>query len=167
MRMLQRDVVLLCPAWHEAAGWRRDLTAEYRVLQLHQLSCSCVERFFLWNATVVAVLEGWNIQTERTKILLSFGIALQVRWLSCSSVERSHLWNARPVPARVEKREVILCCPARNNAAGWWRDLTAEGIEPNPGPPAALAGWITKGESVVSERGFCSGSMGDSGRCSN
>ena len=36
--------------------------------------------------------------------------------------------NASSCPS-VETR-----CPARHNAVGWWRDLTAEGIEPNPGP---------------------------------
>ena len=29
--------------------------------------------------------------------------------------------------------KVILRCPTRHDAVGWWRDLTAEGIEPNPG----------------------------------
>ena len=30
--------------------------------------------------------------------------------------------------------KVILRCPARHDAVGWWRDLTAEGIASNPGP---------------------------------
>ena len=34
---------------------------------------------------------------------------------------------------RVLQREVILRCSSLRNAVGRWRDLTAEGIEPNPG----------------------------------
>ena len=92
MRMLQRDVVLRCPARHDAVGWWRVSTAEDRVLQLHRFSCYCVERFPVWNATVIRVLEGWNTQTEGTKISVSFGITLQWRQFSHSCVEKvSHV----------------------------------------------------------------------------
>ena len=61
-RKLQRNVVLRCPARHDAVGWWRVLTAEDRVLQLHQLSCSYIERCPLRDATVVRELK---VETPR------------------------------------------------------------------------------------------------------
>ena len=80
-------------------------TGCYRVWQLHEPSCSFVERSPLWNATVVKMLEGWNVSVCISRltvtlavnavgrILLAFSGA-RIYQFSCPSVEKLFLWNA-------------------------------------------------------------------------
>ena len=117
--VMQRDASLSHPARHDAAGWRRDSTVVDRLLHSSQLSCSRIESFLLRTAIVIQEQNGGNTQIERMFLR-------RVEWYS--------LRNETSVPARPSQREVTLCCPAWRDTVHWWKDLTAEGIEPNPGP---------------------------------
>ena len=43
-RAVQREMSSLCSAWHDAEGWRRDVTARNRVVPMLQVSRSYVEK---------------------------------------------------------------------------------------------------------------------------
>ena len=136
--VMQRDASLSHPARHDAAGWGRDSTVVESLLHLNQFSCSRIESGPLRTAIVIQEQIGGNTQIERMRMMVCFRILSLWNQLPCSYVERYSVQNVTPVPARASQREVTLCCPARRDAVGWWRDLTAEGIEPNPGPRRRL-----------------------------
>ena len=138
--VMQRDASPSHPARHDAAGWRRDSTVVESLLHLNQFSCSRIESGPLRTAIAIVIQEqnGGNTQIERMRMMVCFRILSLWNQLPCSYVERYSVQSVTPVPARASQREVTLCCPARRDAVGWWRDLTAEGIEPNPGPRRRL-----------------------------
>ena len=132
--VMQRDASLSHPARYDAAGWRRDTTVVDRLLHSSQFSCSRIESGPLRTAIVIQEQNGGSTQIERMGMMVCCRILSLGNQLPCCYVEWYSVRNETSVPARPSQREVTLCCPAWRDTVHWWKDLTAEGIEPNPGP---------------------------------
>ena len=163
--VMQRDASMRHPARQGAAGWRRDSTVVDRLWHSSQLSCSWIETGPLRTAIVIQEQNGGNTQIER--MMVCFRILSLWNQLPCSCVERYSVRNETPVPARASQREVTLCCPARRDAVGWWKDLTAEGIEPNPGPRRRLPAGTRRVKVWCLNVGSAVAAWENPGRCSN
>ena len=93
-----------------------DWTKCYTGSQLHELSCSFVERSLLWNATVVKMLEGRNV----TLCLLRLPVALAVGRILLAFAEALSLFSAQATAlGRLSQRNTRVKLKSKPNRA-WW-----------------------------------------------
>ena len=103
-RAVQREMSSLCSAWHDAEGWRRNVTIRNRVVPMLQVYRSCVEKCPRWTELPVPSLvmqrdaslshTTWHDAAGWRRDSIVVEKLLHSSQLSCSRVESGPLRNA-------------------------------------------------------------------------